>query len=74
MTASLPILDLARLDAGKTERKTFLEDLRRAARDVGFFYLVGHGIPPSQIAGVQALARRFFALPAEEKQAVAMVN
>jgi isopenicillin N synthase-like dioxygenase len=74
MTASLPILDLGRLNAGETERKTFLEDLRRAARDVGFFYLVGHGIPPSQIAGVQALARRFFALPAEEKRAVAMVN
>ncbi len=74
MTAALPILDLARLDAGETERKTFLEELRRAAREVGFFYLVGHGIPESQIAGVQTQARRFFALPAEEKRAVAMVK
>lgn len=74
MTASLPILDLARLDAGETERKTFLADLRRATREVGFFHLVGHGIPPSQIGGVQALARRFFALPQDEKRAVAMVH
>lgn len=74
MPASLPILDLARLDAGETERRTFLEELRRAAREIGFFYLVGHGIPDARIAGVQALARRFFALPAAEKRAVAMVK
>ena len=74
MTASLPILDLARLDAGETERRSFLDELRRAAREVGFFYLVGHGIPEARIAGVQASARRFFALPLGEKRAVAMVN
>ncbi|KQQ15486.1 2-oxobutyrate oxidase [Methylobacterium sp. Leaf121] len=74
MSHTLPILDLARLDAGGSERDAFLAELRTAARETGFFYLVGHGIPASQIAGVQALARHFFALPAEEKRAVAMVN
>lgn len=74
MSRALPIIDLARFDAGGTEREAFLAELRTAARETGFFYLVGHGIPASQIAGVQALARHFFALPAEEKRAVAMVN
>ncbi len=70
----LPLLDLARLKGGSDERAAFLDDLRAAAREVGFFYLVGHGIPASEIAGVQALARRFFALPLADKRAVAMVG
>jgi len=74
MAASLPILDLARFDAGEADRTSFLNDLRSAAREVGFFYLVGHGIPEGKIADVQASARHFFALPASEKRAVAMVN
>ncbi|WP_232631576.1 isopenicillin N synthase family dioxygenase [Methylobacterium sp. Leaf118] len=71
---ALPILDLRRLEAGEAERNAFLAELRAAAREVGFFSLVGHGIPEARIAAVQALARRFFALPAEAKQAVAMVH
>ena len=70
----IPHLHLGRLDAGSAERAAFLADLRAAARDVGFFHLAGHGIAPAEIADVQALARRFFALPLPEKQAVAMVR
>ena len=72
--ASIPRLDLRRLDTGPAEREAFLAELRDAARDVGFFHLVGHRIPAAEIAEVQALARRFFALPLPEKQAVAMVR
>ena len=70
MTASLPILDLARLDAGETERKTFLEDLRRAAREVGFFYLVGHGIGLERQAQEEALDLVRAALHLEQHAAV----
>ncbi|UMY19618.1 isopenicillin N synthase family oxygenase [Methylobacterium organophilum] len=74
MATTLPLLDLRRLDGAPDDRAAFLAELREAARQVGFFYLTGHGIPASEIAGVQALARRFFALPLAEKRAVAMVN
>jgi len=70
----IPDLDLRRLDEGPSERAAFLAALRRAARDVGFFTLSGHGIPPAQIVETQALARRFFALTHSEKQAVAMIR
>ncbi|WP_442579628.1 isopenicillin N synthase family dioxygenase [Mesorhizobium sp. ASY16-5R] len=74
MTRIVPVLDLSRLEQGASERRTFLADLRSAARDVGFFYLSGHGIPTGQIDVVLAAARRFFALPEADKLTIGMVN
>jgi isopenicillin N synthase-like dioxygenase len=71
---TVPTLDLRRLDAGAAERASFLRDLRAAARDVGFFYLVGHGIEDELVGKVSSLSRRFFALPAADKLAIEMVN
>ena len=48
--------------------------LREAAHDVGFFYLTGHGVSASLTRRVLAGARRLFALPQTEKDAVAMVG
>ena len=41
---TLPTLDLRRFNGPASERSRFLEDLRKAARGAGFFYLVGDGI------------------------------
>jgi isopenicillin N synthase-like dioxygenase len=74
MARILPILDLSRFDAEARERQDFLQDLRSAARDVGFFYLSGHGIGPGEVDELFAEAKLFFTLPPAEKQAIAMVN
>src|SRR6185369_14656600 len=74
MTRIVPVLDLSRFDHGGAARRTFLADLRSAARDVGFFYLTGHGIPTEEIEGVFSAAGRFFALPDADKLAIEMVN
>lgn len=74
MPRIVPVLDLSRLEQGASERRTFLFDLRTAARDVGFFYLSGHGISASDIAEVLDASRRFFALPEAEKLAIEMVK
>ena len=71
---SLPTLDLLRFNSAASERSRFLEDLRKAARSVGFFYLVGHGIQDGLIQDVLKLSRRFFALPDQDKLAIEMVN
>ena len=71
---ALPILDLSLLDGTAIQRQGFLDDLRHAARDVGFFYLTGHGIDSELLQQVQAGARQFFALPDSEKAAVGMIN
>nr|CBX71117.1 hypothetical protein YEW_CY12230 [Yersinia enterocolitica W22703] len=62
------------LNGNETERQAFLDVLRHAARDIGFFYLTGHGIDPALLQQIQTLSREFFALPDEEKLAVAMVH
>ena len=63
---SLPVLDLT--------SPRFVADLRAAARDVGFFYLVGHGVPQSLAGDLFTASRRFFALPESAKLAIQMAN
>jgi isopenicillin N synthase-like dioxygenase len=50
------------------------ERLREVAHEVGFFYLTGHGVPEALTGRVLAAARRLFALPQADKDAVAMVR
>jgi isopenicillin N synthase-like dioxygenase len=71
---SIPLLDLHRFDLGEKERAAFLDELRSAARQVGFFYLSGHGVEPDLLLDLMDSARRFFALPESEKLAVEMVH
>ena len=71
---TLPTLDLRQFDAGGGERLSLLRELRTAARNVGFFYLVGHGIEDSLIRDVLSVSRRFFALSEKDKLAIEMVN
>lgn len=77
MTATavqLPVLDISRFRAGVAERAAFVEDLRHAAHTYGFFYVTGHGVDPAVTDGVIDAARRFFALPLEDKLAIDNVN
>lgn len=62
---AIPRLDLSRLD---------LAGLRAAARDVGFFYLTGHGVDADLLGELVNVSRRFFALPEPDKLAIEMVN
>ncbi len=70
---SLPILDISQLD-DPDKAEGFRKQLREVTHDVGFFYLVGHGIPQQLIDEVLDVSRRFFALPEEEKLAIENVH
>lgn len=69
---NLPVLDMSELDGG--DAKGFRSALLAATHDVGFFHLVGHGIPDDVTARAFAEAERFFALPTEDKQRVEMLD
>lgn len=72
-TSSLPILDLSLLDGDEHDQATFRATLRRATHEVGFFYLVGHGISDEVVARAFDTAEQFFALPLDAKQRVEML-
>jgi isopenicillin N synthase-like dioxygenase len=65
---ALPVVDLSDDPGALRER------LRTVAHEVGFFHLVGHGVPEDLTDRVLASARALFALPQADKDAVAMVN
>lgn len=71
---TLPLLDLSRLDDGPDAVERFRADLRAATRDVGFLYLVGHGIGDDVVGRAFAVAEEFFALPLEDKQRLEMLR
>jgi len=64
---SLPTLDLRRFDGDRDERAVFLHELREAARNFGFFYLVGHGVEDRLTREVLSLSRRFLSLPSHRE-------
>jgi isopenicillin N synthase-like dioxygenase len=71
---ALPVLDLSMLDRGAHDAARFRDALRAATHEVGFFYLTGHGIPDAVTARAFTEAERFFTLPDEDKQRVAMLH
>ena len=46
-------------------------EIRRACEDVGFFTVVGHGVPEETIDAISSGARAFFDLPETEKRRLA---
>ncbi len=70
---AIPLIDLHDLrsdETGALERAA--GGIDRASREVGFFYVTGHGVNTSAATHLLGSARRFFALPPREKQALAV--
>ncbi len=64
----IPVLDLGPFLAGEAGAlDTIARELYRASTQVGFYYLKNHGVPEAMIEQTFAEARRFHALPTDEK-------
>lgn len=73
MRHELPVVDVSGLLGGSAaDSARIADEIGRACRTVGFFYVTGHGVPDRLIAAIFAEAERFFALPATEKSRVAI--
>ena len=67
----LPVMDLGPLLAGEPGALEALAvKWRDACEGVGFLCLVNHGLPQSEIEKMEMEARRFHALPADDKMAI----
>lgn len=64
----IPIVDFADAFSPDLEaRRKVAEEVHKACRDTGFFYIVNHGAPDAMIDDLWEASRAFFALPAEVK-------
>lgn len=68
---AIPVIDLADFE---TRRAEITDQLWRAATEIGFFQIVGHGIEPALVDRAFAEAGRFFALPDAVKGEIALVK
>jgi isopenicillin N synthase-like dioxygenase len=72
-TPEIPVIDVAPLLAGHADGSAkVVGEIGAACREVGFFYVRGHGVDPALRAGTFAQARAFFALPEARKATVSI--
>jgi len=67
MAEGVPIIDLSPSFAGAAGRGQVAAAIRAACEEIGFFTIVGHGVPEALVERLLSTARAFFALPLEEK-------
>ncbi|MEO0495240.1 MAG: 2-oxoglutarate and iron-dependent oxygenase domain-containing protein [Actinomycetota bacterium] len=71
---ALPVVDLTefRADPNGPGGAAVVEQLLRAAHEVGFVYLTGHGVEADLDTAIFGAAREFFALPEADRRALAI--
>jgi isopenicillin N synthase-like dioxygenase len=68
---TIPVIDIAPLVNGSPEQAhAVAKALGDACRDVGFFYVSGHGVPADLTARVFQMSAAFFAAPASIREGV----
>jgi isopenicillin N synthase-like dioxygenase len=66
---NVPVINIADFAAGnKEQRRAIAAQIDRAAREVGFMQITGHGIPDSAVASLIQAMDGFFDMPLEDKQ------
>jgi isopenicillin N synthase-like dioxygenase len=71
----ISVIDVAPLLEPRATRQELLSlalRFRRACRESGFFYVVGHGIDETLVRDLERLSRAFFARPLQEKLRIRM--
>ena len=64
----VPVVDVTGLLGDDLqEQQRVAQQLGRAAREVGFLYVTGSGVPPALFDGLLRATQAFFALPEDEK-------
>ncbi|KAM5560169.1 protein SRG1-like [Rosa sericea] len=69
LSSEVPIIDLSLLSKGHKEELTKLD---QACKEWGFFQVVNHGVATEVTKGLQEAAEKFFELPLDEKNRIAM--
>ena len=69
----IPLIDMQPfLEGGPVERAAVAKQIGDACRQIGFFYIVNHGVSPYLVTRAFEESERFFALPEERKAEIAI--
>jgi isopenicillin N synthase-like dioxygenase len=69
--SAIPVIDISPLASGSpAQAQAVAKALGRACRDVGFFYISGHGVAPALMKRVFDTSAAFFTGPASIREAV----
>ncbi|GKZ36858.1 hypothetical protein AbraIFM66950_008091 [Aspergillus brasiliensis] len=69
MSPAIPVIDFAPFYKGSSEdRQRLKDDIHHACKDLGFFQLRNHTIPPELQTGILEQSKDFFRLPVEIKE------
>lgn len=69
---TIPVIDLGAMRGDADARRALGAQIAQACADLGFFYIVNHGIDPAHLDALYVVADRFFALDETEKMSVAL--
>lgn len=68
MAAALPIIDFSKwLNGSPEEKKQLAQDLAQACREVGFVYVINHGVAPDLLEEAFGWSKKLFDLPEDQK-------
>lgn len=68
MTATLPVIDFSRwLNGSAEQKKEVATELAKACRQVGFVYVINHGVSETLLEEAFGWSQKLFALPEEKK-------
>jgi len=71
----IAIIDLSDIDSPDPARRARLaQEVARASKEVGFFYIVNHGIEAASVQRMFDVAKDFFDLPEADKMEVAIAR
>jgi isopenicillin N synthase-like dioxygenase len=67
--ADIPLIDFSPFLAGGVEaRQAVADEIARACREIGFFYLAGHGVPEPLTREIFSASKSFYHRPVEERR------
>ena len=74
LAGDIPVIDLQGYfsDPCEATLAPLAEQLRKACESVGFFSIIGHQVARTQVDSMFSFARKFHAMPLEQKQSIAM--
>ena len=72
--STLPVIDVSPLVTAAGDAMETAEEIGRACRESGFFYIVGHGVSEELQKRLEYLSREFFNQPTDAKLAIRMAE